>query len=371
MLKRIIPAKCFPNLKCLLLADGYYHTLNISFCSLGREALLLGLISLGIQKNNSVIVPAYMCSSTIQPLKEYGFKLVFIDVEKDLSLSVAMVKQAIRENSSIKALLVVHYFGMTQNIDGIVEACHDYGIKVVEDASHSFMSQLLRDRVDIKGDIEIFSIRKSLPVVDGGALRINNSEYSPIKTCNSQCVSITDDIRYLVLRLFEKLATGLGINIYGQLINDIKIKLRSKVNAEVHDFNVEACQPSMQLKKYLGNEKYLQSVQHKITNNFNQLSKALKSLGFDLFVDSIEDGIIPQACIVYDSKGGLTDHLRFHGIGVWQWPGEEMPEEVVQNSSRYPNAILFDKKLVLLPIHQSIGNKQINHIIQVLSGWQR
>ena len=340
------------------------------FFRMGRDALLSGLIALGLQKGDNIIVPAYMCKSTIRPLQDYGFELVFVDIGKDLELPVDVIKKIFVKDKPIKVLLIVHYFGLMRNIDEVVKICQKHGVKVVEDASHSFMTQFLRDKDSVKGDIEIFSIRKSLPVVDGGALRINNGKYNSIKTCNSQCVSIAGDIRYLVLRLFEKLATGLGINIYGRLINDIKIKLRSKENTEVHDFNVEACQPSMRLKKYLGNEKYLQIAQHKITNNFNQLSKALQSLGFDLFVESVEDGIIPQACIVYDDKGELVDYLRLHGIGAWRWPGEEMPKEVSQNYSRYPNANFFDKKMVLIPIHQTLSSKKINYIIQIFSKWK-
>jgi hypothetical protein len=369
----IVLSRPLPNIKTLfgiqVKSSKVYD--NLFYFRQGRDALLSGLIALGLQKGDNIIVPAYICKSAIQPLQAYGFDLVFVDIGKDLELPVDAIKKMFVKDKSIKALLIVHYFGLMQNIDKVVNICQEYGVKVVEDASHSFMSQLLRDKDSVKGDIEILSIRKSLPIVDGGVLKINNDEYNPIKTCNSQCVSIVGDIRYLVLRLFEKLVTVLGINIYSQLINNIKIKLRGKINTEAHDFNVEACQPSGQLKKYLGKKKYLQSAQCKISNNFNQLSQALVSLGFSLFVESIEDDIIPQACIIYDSEGGLSDYLRLQGIGVWQWPSEEMPEEVMQNASRYPNAILFDKKLVLLPIHQSIGSKQINYIIQVLSGWQR
>jgi len=366
----IISARPYPNIKNLFSKTKDYGLKKISFYPLGRDALLSGLIALGIQKGDSIIVPAYMCKSTIRPLQDYGFDIVFVDIGKDLELPVDEIKKIFEKDKPIKALLIVHYFGLMQNIDEVVKICQKHGVKVVEDASHSFMSQFLRGKDSVKGDIEIFSMRKSFPVVDGGALRINNGEYSPIKTCNSQCVSITGDIRYLVLRLFEKLATGLGINIYGQLISDIKIKLRGKVNAELHDFNVEACQPSMQLKKYLGNKKYLQSVQYKITNNFNQLSQALESLGFSLFVESIEDGSIPQACVVYSDKGELVDYLRSKGVGAWSWPGKEMPKEVAQNYSRYPNAIFYNKKLVLIPIHQTLNSKKINYIIQILSRWQ-
>ena len=169
----IISARPYPDIRLLSSRGDFLGADGASFYPLGRDALLSGLIALGLKKGDSVIIPAYMCDSTIRPLKAYGFNLVFIDIEKDLSLSVDKLKKVIEE-SPIKALLVVHYFGLTQNIDKVVDVCHEYGVKVVEDASHSFLSQFMRNRGSIKGDIEIFSMRKSLPIIDGGALRINN-----------------------------------------------------------------------------------------------------------------------------------------------------------------------------------------------------
>jgi dTDP-4-amino-4,6-dideoxygalactose transaminase len=365
----IISARPYPNISALFSKSGYSDLIHVEFHFLGREALLSSLIKSGVQRGDGIIIPAYMCDSTIKPLKTYGFNLVFIDIEKDLNLSVDRLKKAI-DGNQIKALLLVHYFGLTQNIDEVVGVCREYDIKVVEDASHNFISQFLRNKNSIKGDIEVFSMRKSLPIVDGGALRINHDSYDKAKNSTPQCVSITSDLKYLILRFLEKIVTALGINIYGQSINNIKTKLRSKNSNDTYDFNVKPCQASWQLKKYLGNEEYLQDVQQIIVNNFNQLSQALQILGFRLLVESVEQNVVPQACVVYDDKGGLVDYLRSKGIGAWRWPGEEMPEEVAQNSDMYPNAVFFDEKLVLIPIHQSLGDKQINYIIQVLSRWQ-
>jgi len=368
----IISARPYPNIKELFSHGGRSGVDKMSFYPLGRDALLSGLVALGLKKGDSVIIPAYMCDSTIKPLKAYGFNLVFIDIEKNLSLSIDKLKKVIKGNQ-IKALLVVHYFGLTQNFDKVIDTCREFDVKVIEDASHGFMSQLSRSKDSINSDAEIFSMRKSLPVVDGGALRLSNDGSNVIKVGDFQCVSLASDLRYLLQRFLEKIVTSLGVNIYDKYINNIKSKLRSKDSDEIYDFNTRSCQASWQLKKYLSNGKHLQDAQRTIVNNFNHLSQALKSMGFRLLVESVESverNVVPQACIVYDDKGGLVDYLRSKGIGAWRWPDEEMSEEVAQNSEHYPNAVFFDEKLVLIPIHQSLGSRQINYIIQVLSRWQ-
>jgi dTDP-4-amino-4,6-dideoxygalactose transaminase len=365
----IISARPYPDIREPSSQRGCSVVDRMRFYPLGRDALLSGLVTLGLKKGDSVIIPAYMCYSTIEPLKAYGFNLLFIDIEKSLRLSVDKLKEVI-EGNQIKALLVVHYFGLTQDIQNVTNVCRDCGVKVIEDASHSFMSQFLRNKDVVKGDAEIFSMRKSLPIVDGGALRIHQSGFYEAKNNNTKCVSTISDLRYLILRILERIVTSLGINIYGQFINNIKTKLRINNINENTKFNIRPCQASWQLSKYLGNDKYLQNSQKIIVNNFNHLSQALQNLGFRLLVESIEKNVVPQACIVYDDTGGLVDYLRSNGVGAWRWPDEEILEEVSQNPAQYPNAVFFDESLVLIPIHQSLGDKQINYIIQVLSKWQ-
>lgn len=365
----IISARPYPDIRELSSQGASSGVDRMRFYPLGRDALLSGLVTLGLKKGDSIIIPAYMCYSTIEPLKAYGFNLVFIDIEKSLSLSIDKLKKVIEDNQ-IKALLVVHYFGLTRDFDNVTDVCRECGIKVIEDASHSFMSQFLRNKDVVKGDAEIFSMRKSLPIVDGGALRIHQSGFNEAKRNDTKCVSKISDLRYLILRILERIVTSLGINIYGQFINNIKTKLRINNINENTKFNIRCCQASWQLRKYLYNDKYLQNAQKIIVNNFNKLSQALCSLGFRMLVEVVEDGVVPQACIVYDDKGGLVDYLRSKGVGAWRWPDEEILEEVSQNPDQYPNAVFFDESLVLIPIHQSLGDKQINYIIQVISRWK-
>ena len=373
MLKKIVSARCFPDLKCLFIEDYDYCASGMIFYPLGRDALLSGLISLGLRKGDSIIVPAFMCKSTIQPLQAFGFSLIFVDIGKDFELSIEVIKKILFNCETIKALIVVHYFGFTKDIHELVDICHESGVKVVEDASHSFMSQSLRNKNFFKGDIEIFSLRKSLPIADGGALIINNSEHKALDPCENNTLYSARNIRYLCLRLLEKLIISLRINIYGKTINDFKNKLRGYLSPEKKyvDFKPgQACQPSGQLVKYLSNDRYLKDLQRKISHNFNELSQGLQFLGFNLCTNALEDQIVPQACVVYDNKGKLVDYLRSHGVGAWQWPGEEIPDEVAMNYSLYPNSHYFDKTLVLIPVHQTLSSNEIDYMIKVLSRWK-
>jgi dTDP-4-amino-4,6-dideoxygalactose transaminase len=369
----IILSRVFPSFKGLFFDNSLsssFKNNSFYYYKFGRYALLSGLVALGLKRGDSIIVPAYMCSSTIAPLREYGFQIIFIDIDKSLSLPVDVIKKTISKDKSVKALLSVHYFGLTKNLDKIMNICQNYDVRVVEDASHSFFSQFSRELRDIRGDIEIFSMRKSFPVADGGVLRINNGNL--IKREAIKCLPIVGEIQYLAARMAEKIAVIVGINIYGKLINSVKNKVRNRVIDNGVNFNSGTCQASWQLRRYLSNDKYLERSQYAIVSHFNQLNYAFSQLGFRLFVESVKEGVTPQACVVYDDKGGLVEYLRLSGIGAWKWPGEEMPKEVSQSQhcDQYPNTIFFNENLVLIPVHQSLRNKQIDYIIQVFSKWK-
>jgi len=362
----IISARSYPNPHALLSKDNVKLP-KLEFYALGREAFLSALISMGLQKGDAVLIPAFMCNSTIKSLEAYGFDIVFIDVDQHLRLPIDQVASLISVDQ-VKALLIVHYFGFTQVIDEIVALCHQYDVKVIEDASHSFLSQFSVQASERRADAEIFSMRKSLPVQDGGALRLNRK--NTIGCIDKPCISLISDVKNIVIRSTERVLTILGVNIYADAITKLKNNLRRFSTSGEANLECSPCLPSWSLKKYLGNELYLQKTQQIVAQNFTRLTDACTAMGFRLAFDDINHNV-PQACVVYDEKGGLVEYLRARGIGAWCWPAEEMPEVVTSQVDKYPNANYFNKTLVLLPIHQSLSNQQVKHMIQVLSQWRQ
>ena len=82
----VISSSPFPYFSKFLRKTYNTELKGLYFFPLGRNALLSGLISLGLKKQDSIIIPAYICDSAIHPLREYGFKLIFMDEEKEMNL---------------------------------------------------------------------------------------------------------------------------------------------------------------------------------------------------------------------------------------------------------------------------------------------
>jgi len=159
----------------------------------------------------------------------------------------------------------------------------------------------------------------------------------------------------------------LRINIYARWINSSRKRYLSNNH---YILNITPCQPSWQLSRYLSSPEYLNYIKTQVDKNFKQLSKNLRTLGFEPLFDAPKDGEVPQALVLRDTTGKMVEYLRAHGVGAWCWPAEEAPHSLLNNPQQYPNAYYHNQTLVLLPIHQNIGKRQIDYMTQVLSNWQ-
>jgi len=363
----IICSKLFPKISTLLnFSKKNYisNYLNLTFFKLGRDALLNGLISLGLKKGDHILVPAYICDSTIEPLRLYGFKIIFIDINKNLGLSLEAAEKYIGKNEKIiKAIIIVNYFGFKQDNKEIIELCKNMNIFVVEDSSHSFFATEIGNH-NTKFDLTIFSFRKTLPVSDGGALKIYSFK-EIIKPFSISCSSLFSDFIYFFLRIFELFFTRLGVNIYSTKFAKIKNKYLRKDFGD-SKVNLKNCLPSFQLRQYLADQSYLSDLKEATRNNFVQLDSKITELGIKPLFKLTDKKIVPQAYVFFDESQRAVEYLRENGTGAWKWPGSEIPHVVKDNKEEYPIANLYNEKLALIPVHGNIGRSQIEHIFSLL-----
>ena len=75
-----------------------------------------------------------------------------------------------------RAVLIIHYFGFPQPIHKIREICNKKDVLLIEDCAHALFSSHGEEAIGSEGDLAIFSLRKTLPLPEGGGLLINNPE---------------------------------------------------------------------------------------------------------------------------------------------------------------------------------------------------
>ena len=353
---------------------------NFFFFSHGRNALLFGLRLFDIQKGSRILVPAYICKSVSDSLINEGYEIIFQDINSELSLDLDLLKLNIKRYE-IKAVLIVNFFGFIDDLNEIREICNSTDSIFIEDNCHSYLSYDCYFRTDEKCDFSIFSLRKNLPIKDGGVLKINSKIFKKkiyskkfeqkkmsISTQNEVQFFSKDDLVYLILRYIEKFISFSGIfNLYSQKLSFLRIQ-RNEKNKNLTSLPKN---PSFLLSKYLTNDFYKKTSKKKILKNFLFLSQEMEKIGFQQFkkLESIE--CVPQYAIYYDDSEELFDYLRKNKIGASKWPAHEMPECVSNFEKKYPISVKLNKKLLLIPIHQNIKIKALRKIVELIVAWKK
>ena len=141
-------------------------------------ALEMSAILLDIKPGDEVIMPSYTFVSTANAFVLHGAKIIFVDIRPDtMNLNEQIIERAITDKT--KAIVVVHYAGVSCEMEKIVEISEKYNIPVVEDAAQGVMSCYKDRALGTIGDLGCYSFHetKNYTMGEGGALIINNEKY--------------------------------------------------------------------------------------------------------------------------------------------------------------------------------------------------
>jgi hypothetical protein len=145
---------------------------NLRYFSFARRALVEALQIAGVGAGDAVALPALICREVLSALYAVGAKPVFYPVGRRLTLDLppATVPPAM-------AILAVNYFGFAQSLAPFQEYCNRTGAVLIEDNAHGLFS---RDEqgalLGSRGDLGLFSLRKTIPVPEGSVLALNNKK---------------------------------------------------------------------------------------------------------------------------------------------------------------------------------------------------
>lgn len=146
-------------------------------CSSGTDALLLSLMALDVGPGDEVITTPYTFFATAGSIARSGAKAVFVDIEPDTFLMrVDQVEKKI--NLKTKAIMPVHLFGQSVDMDPLIELSGKYNLKIIEDAAQAIGSQYKGRNVGTMGHAGCFSFfpSKNLGGFGDGGLVSTNDE---------------------------------------------------------------------------------------------------------------------------------------------------------------------------------------------------
>jgi dTDP-4-amino-4,6-dideoxygalactose transaminase len=323
----------------------------------GTSAILLALLACGVGAGDEVIVPAFTCVATLNPIEQIGARPVPVDIEPNTyALDPAALARAVTEKT--KALLAVHLFGLPAPMDAIFNAIPQNRIKVIEDAALGLGGRIQGRQAGSFGTAAILSFhpRKLITTGEGGMVLTDSPEI---------------DARVASLRNY-----GADVQAWerhqGKLYSLPEYR-QAGFNSKLSD--VLAAIGLEQVKKLpaiLRSRKELAERYHSLLSGIAWLAMPFAPDGFEhayqSFVVRIRTKSVDSAA---KARERLFAHLHDNGIAAVQ--GAQSMAAVSYYRDKYgwipgnfPNALLADQTTLALPIYPNLLPSEQDRVVGAL-----
>jgi dTDP-4-amino-4,6-dideoxygalactose transaminase len=156
---------------------AYCGTKYAISCVNGSVALRLALIASGVKPGDEVIIPPYTFIATASIVLEANCVPVFVDIEPDTyNIDPTEIEKAVSDKT--KAIIPVHFAGLSCNMNAIMKIAQKYGLTVIEDACHAHGGEYNGQKLGSIGHAGCFSFQSSKNLTSGeGGMTITNDDH--------------------------------------------------------------------------------------------------------------------------------------------------------------------------------------------------
>lgn len=325
---------------------GFAKVLLTTSCT---DALEMAAILLEIKEGDEVIAPSYTFVSTVNAFVLRGAKIVFADSSADNpNIDVNTIEALITKKT--RAIIVVHYAGISCDLDMVMALAEKYQLFVVEDAAQAIDSYYKKRILGSFGHLSAFSFHETKNIIsgEGGMLVINDksfierAEIIREKGTNRSKFFRGEVDKYNWVDIGSSFLPSdiIAAFLYAQLESLVRIQDRRKlIWAEYYNLLVDwANTTGVQLP----------TVPNYATQNAHMFYLVLPSL-------ELRDKLISEL-----KENGVLS--VFHYISLHQSPFYEKLHDgrILLNSDRYTNCLLR------LPLYFELELKQVHEICQII-----
>ena len=164
--------------RCSAWLEEYTGASKVLLTTSCTHATEMAAMLANIQPGDEVIMPSYTFVSTADAFVLRGAKVVFVDIRPDtMNIDENLIEDAITDRT--RAIVPVHYAGVSCEMDKICELAEKYGLYVIEDAAQGITSSYKGKALGTIGDFGCYSFHetKNISMGEGGAILINTSEF--------------------------------------------------------------------------------------------------------------------------------------------------------------------------------------------------
>ncbi len=318
---------------------------------------------LGLKEADEVLTPAFDCDGSLQPFRIIGCKLIFFRSDPyTFNVDINDIRSKITPKTRL--IHIINHFGLPQPWDEIMAFRTETGIPILEDNAYSLFSGFGGKPLGAFGDMSVFSLRKELPLISAGMLRVNNPAYAfSLFERQAQIIRFAE-----LAGLFKKACLWIKYHKLGRSIKPLlklfslkqkippplysdkngwpEYPLRDKIGRE---FSCDYLRPVSgaaieQLSHYSQDEYTL--IMQKRRHYYAFLVKELSGVrGLEVLWPELPAGVVPfcLSILVHSQRDIFLENLRSK-YEVMAWP--TYPLEVLENLEDFPEIQILGRKLL-------------------------
>ncbi len=359
---------------------------DVSFWYNARAAIYQAASRLALDPGDRILVPAYTCGAEVSALLRAGLEPDYYRHHPDLTPDLDHLDLLCRKPA--RALYVTHYFGFPQPMDALLAFARDRNLISIEDCAHALYSiDELGRQLGTRADAGVFSLVKSLPLPDGGALVVNR----PARPAASpprrpELLAVAGPSRHLLeQRLALRhpvIAETLKRRVADPLVAQLKARRRGTVapardsdaravseaasHAELHPGRVDW--GISRLALHLFRRSPHADIAERRRRNFSVLAEGIGDAGrVSPLLGALPAGCCPWLFpLVVEDIASLERHLADRGVGsirTWSLFHDAVPMQEFAFESRLKRSVLS------LPVHQDLGEPDMLRIAEAVSQW--
>ncbi len=314
--------------------QGVKHCIGLNS---GTDALILGIRALGIGPGDEVIVPAGTYIASVLGITENGATPVYVDSDPNtLLIDEDKIESAI--TSKTKAILPVHLYGQTCNMEKIISISNRYGIPVLEDCAQCHGSMWNGKKSGTQGRLAAFSFYPTKPLGafgDAGAILTDDDE-------------LADEVR--MLRNY-----GSRIKYHNETIG--RNSRLDEIQAAILNVGLKHLDELNSMRMDIA-RKYCEGISNSKVKI--PVTKAESTNVFHLFPVIVDDQAKFQAFLL---ENGIKSQIHYpippYVADCYQYQGYQWED--------YPNAGYIARHEVSLPIYSGMSMDDVELVIETVN----
>ena len=330
---------------------GVERTLLTSSCT---HALELASLLLNLETGDEVIVPSFTFVSTANAFALRGATIVFADVDEEtLNIRPDEIEKLISPRT--KAICVVHYAGVSCDMDQIMAISSAHGIPVIEDNAHGLFAKYKGEWLGTIGAFSTLSFHetKNISCGEGGALVINDTQFvERAEICREKG---TDRSRYLRGQVDKYTWVDLGSSW-----------IMSEISAGILFSQLERSE-EIYSKRFRIYSRYEQELKGWAESNGVRLPVISKYCEHPahLFHLRFARGNLRTEFIEFAAERGVNAVFHYQALHL-----SEMGKSYGGKSGQCPVAEDAGDTLVRLPIFSSMSEEQLEQVIDTVKSFR-